>query len=115
MQNSIFSKNPEISGSETFISDDFISSRKCSNLMVDPALDSLESELLNALFDVITALFSADLSRKKCRDPLKFCFRHITEFCRICAHQTFWLNIQSLFQAPRPRLGGVRFMGSDDG
>ena len=40
----------------------------------------------------------------------RFCFRPITEFCRICAHPFFWLNIQTIFQGPRPRLGGVRFM-----
>ena len=59
-----------IQGFETFISDDFISSRKCPILMVDPALDSLDSELLKALFDVFTAFFPADLSRVYCRHPL---------------------------------------------
>ena len=58
------SKFSEISGFETFISDDFISSRKCPILMVDPALNSLDSELFNALFEVFTAFFPADLSRK---------------------------------------------------
>ena len=61
MQNLTFSKKSEFSGSETFISDDFISSRKCPNLMVDPSLESWKSEVFNALFDVITALFPAVL------------------------------------------------------
>ena len=64
------SKISEISGFETFISGDFISSRKCPNIMVDPALDSLYSELFNAVFDVITGFFPADLSRVYCRHPL---------------------------------------------
>ena len=38
--------------------------------MVDPALDSLDSELFGAVFDVITAVFPADLSRVYCRHPL---------------------------------------------
>ena len=46
------------------ISDGFISSRKRPILMVEPALKSLDSELSNALFDVITAFFPAALSRK---------------------------------------------------
>ena len=62
MQKLIFFKISEISGFETFISDGFISSRKCPILKVDPALNSLDSELFNALFDVITALCPTDLS-----------------------------------------------------
>ena len=58
-------KISEISGFETFISDDFTSSRKCSILMVDPALDSLDSELFNELFDIITVLFASNLQQKK--------------------------------------------------
>ena len=38
--------------------------------MVDPALDSLDSERLNAVFDVITAFFPTDLSAVYCRHPL---------------------------------------------
>ena len=52
----------EISGSQTFISDDFISTRKCPILTDDPALNSSDSELFNTLFDVITALFPTGLS-----------------------------------------------------
>ena len=63
MQNFTFSKISEISGFETFISDGLISSRKCLILTDDPALDSSDSELFNARFDVITTLFPADLSR----------------------------------------------------
>ena len=63
MQNFTFSKISEISGFETFISDGLLSSRKFLILMVDPALDSSDSELFNTLFDVITTLFPADLSR----------------------------------------------------
>ena len=70
MQNFIFFKVSEISGFQTFISDGFISSRKYPILMVDPALNSLDSELFNALFDVMTGCFPADLSRKKLGDPL---------------------------------------------
>ena len=55
----------EISGSQTFISDGFISSRKCPIVMVDPALNSSNSELFNALFDVFIAFFSATIRRKK--------------------------------------------------
>ena len=62
----------EISGFQTFISDGFISSRKCPIQMVDPALNSLDSEFFNALFDVITAFFPAALSRKKLGDPLRW-------------------------------------------
>ena len=38
---------------------------KMSNLMVDPALNSLDSKLFNALFDDITAFFPAGLSRNE--------------------------------------------------
>ena len=37
--------------------------------MVDPALNTLDSEVFKALFDVITAFFPAALSRKKLGDP----------------------------------------------
>ena len=40
--------------------------------MVDPVLDSLNAELFNAVFDDITAVFPADLSRVYCRHPGKF-------------------------------------------
>ena len=63
-------KISEISGFQTSISDGFISSRKCPILMVDPALNSFDSELFNALLDVITAFFPVALSRKKLGDPL---------------------------------------------
>ena len=56
-----FVKNLEISEFETFISDYFISVKKCSILMVDTALDSWESELFEACFNVFTALFAFDL------------------------------------------------------
>ena len=62
MQKFTISKISEISGFGTFISDGFISAKKSPFLMVDPALNSSHSELFNALFDVITALFPADLS-----------------------------------------------------
>ena len=61
MQILSFFKNLEISEFETFISDDFISVKKCSILMVDTALDSWESELFEALLNVVTALFASDL------------------------------------------------------
>ena len=71
MQNLIIFKFSEISGFQTFISDGFVSSRKYPILMVDPALNSVDSELFNALFDVFTAFFPAALSRKTFGDPLK--------------------------------------------
>ena len=58
----IFFKISENSGFQTFIADGFISSRIRPILMVDPALNSLDFELFNALFDVITAFFPAVLS-----------------------------------------------------
>ncbi len=67
-------QNSEFFGFETFISDGFISSRKCPILMVDPALNSLDSELFNARFDDFAAFFPADLSRKKLGDPLSSFF-----------------------------------------
>ena len=63
MQNFSFSKKSEISVFGTFISDTFILARKCPIVMVDPALDSPDSEVFNAVFDVITTCFPADLSR----------------------------------------------------
>ena len=72
MQKLIIFKISETSGFQTFISGSFISSRKCRILMVDPALNSLDSELFNALFDVFTAFFPDDLSRKKFGDSLSY-------------------------------------------
>ena len=56
-------KISELSGFQTFISDGFISSRKCPILMADPALNSLDSELFNALFDVVS---EAKTARESC-------------------------------------------------
>ena len=53
MQNFIFSKKSEISGFGTFISDGFILARKCPFLMVDPALDSSDSEVLQLVYDCL--------------------------------------------------------------
>ena len=106
----IFFKKSEISGFGTFISNGLISSKKCSILMVDPALNSWRSELFNAVFDVITALFPVDLSRKNLGDPLTVCFRRVPPgylrtrlffFCIIVSFKTgafshklkdFWRN-----------------------
>ena len=66
MQKFKFSKISEISGFGTFISDGFIStlsSRKRPILVVDSTLDSSDSKVFKAVFDVITAWFPADLSR----------------------------------------------------
>ena len=55
-------KHSEMSRFGTFNPNDFISSENCPFLMVDPALNSSHSEVFDALLDVITALFPADLS-----------------------------------------------------
>ena len=90
MQKLIFFKLSEISGFQTFILDGFISSRKCSFLMVDPALSSLDSELFNTLFDVFTAFFPAALSRKKLGDPLTVYVAHS------CIQFGFWVSLKYL-------------------
>ena len=45
--------------------------------MVDPALDRSDSELFNALLDVIIVLFPDDLSRKKLVDLLSYLDYHL--------------------------------------
>ena len=83
----IFFKKSEISGFGTFISNGLISSKKCSILMVDPALNSWRSELFNAVFDVITALFPVDLSRKNLGDPLSEKMK-----LQLCGLRNSWTN-----------------------
>ena len=124
MENLTFFKISEISGFQTFISGGFISSKKCPIFMVDPALNSLDSELFNAPFDVITAFFPAALSRKKlgypleiqslgnASDPLHLCFFTSFHFSNLVNFQSFANSPLSSIKIPctiGPKLFGCPF------